>query len=605
MLALYEHIPHEIIDAYINAYGLFMAPPKGDSRVLAILFAYKDGAFTYSGIKELDYQDVSSMQEIFYRSISTMAVSPIPALLVSEQGFKDASGSYGANSRNYKKLTSVLKNCAEADSDLRGLGNLVRENATVIISSIVNKIRAQVQANWILTIQINDSLIATAQYFDEIKKDALSSNYISCYALEREHARKDAYQCVLCKASGITSYGTLSVSKFFASKSDPTAACIDFEGDNPSFLYPVCPTCGEKLDRLKPVLDHNFRFNFGTFNYWVVPDSPSERDLTDTIRAIISKMDQMRNETLHASMLNQNHSENKEMLFDAYSPDIFCSLAQLEERHTVSIVVYHDGDTDSEIKPLVTIEGIKPTVLKQIFGAKREIDGCELFAHWALKNRDRGFANEFRFELIKEFFPINNKKYGDFTISFWETVKHILHQQPLSSIYMMQRIMSMLQKRYALEDNFADCVIRSMMLIKFLSKLQMLAFPRSAPESILPLTQYESFFTKHEEFFAAKANKAVFLIGVLCKLLMDIQTLRNSANPIRNRLSGLKLNLEMIKTLHTEMVLKLREYQNDTFYTLERQIEMLLAKGTFDELTDNEISYLFTLGMTLTEELWA
>ena len=113
--------------------------------------------------------------------------------------------------------------------------------------------------------------------------------------------------------------------------------------------------------------------------------------------------------------------------------------------------------------------------------------------------------------------------------------------------------------------------------------------------------QYEDFFVKHPEFFYSNTIKAVFLTGILCQKLLNIQYRDRKAIPFRSRLNSLKLSEKLIRRLLVEIQDKLEQYNKNYYKDLETVIAWYLLDSQF-ELTNNEISFYFVMGMNLSNE---
>lgn len=82
-------------------------------------------------------------------------------------------------------------------------------------------------------------------------------------------------------------------------------------------------------------------------------------------------------------------------------------------------------------------------------------------------------------------------------------------------------------------------------------------------------------------------------------LLINIQLSDKSAAPFRKRLNNMKLNQNLVYRIFTEAKEKLEQYGKNYYRELEVDIAELMVKGGMEKLSNDEISFLFTLGMTL------
>ena len=110
----------------------------------------------------------------------------------------------------------------------------------------------------------------------------------------------------------------------------------------------------------------------------------------------------------------------------------------------------------------------------------------------------------------------------------------------------------------------------------------------------------DSFFSEFVDFFKSDLKKAIFLEGVLTQFLLNIQYQERNATPFRVKLKGLKLDENQIKKLLPEIQNKLEEYGKNYYRTLESIIsKYLVSAGTEWNMSTDEISYYFVLGMNL------
>jgi len=109
---------------------------------------------------------------------------------------------------------------------------------------------------------------------------------------------------------------------------------------------------------------------------------------------------------------------------------------------------------------------------------------------------------------------------------------------------------------------------------------------------------FEEFFVENS-IFDDDMKKAVFLLGVLAKKLLNIQYQERNATPFRSRLNGLKIDEKVAKRLLPEIINKLEEYGKNYYSKLETAIGEYMLNADFSKYSIDEISYYFTLGMVL------
>jgi len=114
------------------------------------------------------------------------------------------------------------------------------------------------------------------------------------------------------------------------------------------------------------------------------------------------------------------------------------------------------------------------------------------------------------------------------------------------------------------------------------------------------LEKIQNFLKQHSTAFDRADKKAAFLVGVLTKLLLDIQFATRKSTPFRSKIYGLKLNENRLKKIFSEAVEKLTEY-GVSYPELQSFISETLIKAENEgwNLSRNEVSDYFALGLNL------
>ncbi len=89
---------------------------------------------------------------------------------------------------------------------------------------------------------------------------------------------------------------------------------------------------------------------------------------------------------------------------------------------------------------------------------------------------------------------------------------------------------------------------------------------------------------------------------MLCQHLMDITKQQTDSTPFRSKLNNMKLNPQMVQRLYTEIVEKLNQYDKNYYRDLESNIASLFIESDFSKMPNDDISFNFTLGMTLNKQ---
>jgi CRISPR-associated protein Csh1 len=113
-------------------------------------------------------------------------------------------------------------------------------------------------------------------------------------------------------------------------------------------------------------------------------------------------------------------------------------------------------------------------------------------------------------------------------------------------------------------------------------------------------SEFAKFFTEHNDFYDTPEKVTAFLVGVLSQKLINIQSKDRERAPFIKRLNGLKIREDILKRIFTEAKNKLLEYDKSYYKKLEALISRYSSDcGNFSSITNNELSFYFTSGMSL------
>jgi CRISPR-associated protein Csh1 len=123
-------------------------------------------------------------------------------------------------------------------------------------------------------------------------------------------------------------------------------------------------------------------------------------------------------------------------------------------------------------------------------------------------------------------------------------------------------------------------------------------------KTIYDYSEVDEFFDDYGEFFNSDDKKAVFLTGVLVNKLLNLQYQKRQSKPFLAKLHSLKLDESKVENIFKEATQKLMEYgQEDNinyYFSLRESIaNKFLKSGHNWDLSNNEISYIFSLGISM------
>jgi CRISPR-associated protein Csh1 len=204
--------------------------------------------------------------------------------------------------------------------------------------------------------------------------------------------------------------------------------------------------------------------------------------------------------------------------------------------------------------------------------------------------------------LIRPFFP--HPKYdGVYDKYFTDLVGDILVQRAIRSHFLIEAFVKALHASFikGYERKTKELALKSLMLVLLTRELDILKdWSEGQFMSSGENDDFFSFFSQYKIAFDSPSKQAAFLEGILAKFLMDLQFANRQSSPFRDRLYGLRIDERRAKKLFPEIIEKLREYKM-AYTSLEAATSkaLLEAENKGWNLTADEVSYFFTLGMIL------
>lgn len=602
MYAIYPHVPAEYISAFENEYGLDLKSRDG-LKVIMLDFYKIESDFTLENADLLDYDSSRNVEEFFYRQAPAMSVSPFPSLYISEEDMQ-IDGEFSKESKSYKKILRILKNNKQINPALRGLHEFFDKRADEVFDKLDQYLSKTGKTPYILTISIDGLSIGKSLLYREIRDQAAKEFYKDYYTLGDKVIVGQNQTCSQCLQVKPELWGYVSVYNFYTSKTEhaPIAGGLKKEWAHRNF--PVCPECAMKLTKIKPLIDKYFSFKFCGFDYLLIPEVITDSDSHELMRLIIDIMVAQYDASPDAVLELKSRlgdftiGGRREKLVDSQTKDVFDYLAETKNAASYTMLFYKESH--AEFKILITVEDVFPSQFKAIFAAKQRAESHDVFQQ--LPGRDKGtvYDLEFRFDALNEFLPIKSKTEGDFSKAFLEITRDIFMQQPVSYQFMLQRIMSVIKKRFVNDENYELATRKAFLVLKFLSYLRLINTNSiQTTKEVGMIDSFKEFFEEHQDYFDTSAKQCIFMVGVLTQYLLNIQLRDKGSMPFRKRLNGLKLSKELVQRIYTEAIEKLNQYDKNYYKELEENIGVLFPEGEMDKLSNDEISFFFTLGMTL------
>lgn len=364
--------------------------------------------------------------------------------------------------------------------------------------------------------------------------------------------------------------------KFYAVKTEIGAVPGGFDAKVAWKNFPVSPKGADLLEKGAKFMEEHLKFRFCGYNYFLIPErilnqGNSEEYLEDLqdFKTFKSSGEDEVNRSLENDLLELLKDDNNSANYTLFFYEI----------------------NNAEFKILSVIEDVFPSYFRKIFEAKNSAQSYDIFH--GLKSKDEFYNIEFNFSDLKTFFPQAKP--------FLEIVRSIFMQKQIDYTYLLDVFIKNIRVDFSNNRNIQAKALKVFLILKLLQNLQLIKQPKTGDNLIMD-NKYEAFFEEHSDFFDSAVKKGIFLEGVLTKKLLDNQYKLRKSTPFRSQLNGLKMDERILKKLLPKIIDKLESYDRNYYKKLETEISKYFLKSDFRKVSNDDMSFYFTMGLNLGNE---
>lgn len=366
---------------------------------------------------------------------------------------------------------------------------------------------------------------------------------------------------------------------------------------------PVCFDCATCLEMGKKYVEEQLDFEFYGFRYLLIPKLTVKGDYDEILNILEDYKNRVR---LNREVRRQITSDEDEILRHVAGEKNFFN----------NNFLFYKRE-QSAFRILLFIEGVLPSRLKELFGAKDKVDKVfEPLDKLLLSEKQRAKMHlRFDFGVLRQFFPRESQN-RTFDKMFLEIVDRIFVGNRIEYNLLMGAIIGRVRDNFVKGAPTNFITLSGFLLLHYIKDLNL--FKGMKMEGVdmkeyerLGIVGYEFtaleervevFFDRNSAFFSSDAKKAVFLEGALTQFLLNIQWDEKGDTPFRTKLHGLKLNENLVKRLLPEVQNKLEEYGKNYYKELESLIaQYFVLAGDDWKISEDELSFYFVLGMDMSK----
>lgn len=562
---------------------------SNDYKLLLIGFKDKEDYSAYEGVEIEDFTAEKNIQ-IAYKKGSSRGGNITPSQIID---LKDPAKSL----RNFILPIQKLK----SPYFIRVTEFLnTKENFERVLEDI--KKHFSLKEKYIISLKLNDKFMS--EYQEVIIK--LETNSLDRYKYRVSFPKEDQYSvaqnklCYICNEVKEEVLGFVNTYNFYT-LDKPGFMVGGFKQKNAWKNYPVCPSCALQLEKGRKYVEEYLSESFAGLTYIIFPkflfDISSNTNQTNYIQLMKGLVD-----SKDISLSNKK----RDGLISG-EDRILQRISKLDNILTAYIMFYNANN--SEFKILQNIEDVYPSRLRMLFEVKSQIEENEQYIEFqnltVYKNTSKEKTIEFKmnFSIAKEFFKKDIEQN-----EYLQIIHDIFIGRYINEKNLISKMIAVLRDKHNREEFTDITAIHSLLILTYLSKLGLLK--NKSKGGTMEMNEikgdtrlFQEFLERQGAILNSNAKCASFLVGVLVKRLMDIQFDNLGSRPFYERLNGLKLNEKTMMKIFNQMENKFTEYKNSkskiNYKDLKELASEYLVQSDFKQLTNDEISYYFVLGMNL------
>lgn len=556
------------------------------NKILEIILKLDKDEIKFKEINYREYDDELKFKYLYRAGSSRGAdLTPTAKITEVEKTYKN---------KIIKSIKEGIEDCKDdnekklLDAILEELSN--SENEGKIIEQIKSKYNSipKKERYVILTLVIEED--STNKYIGDFKvfKERITKIPIKKFYYSQTNNKevkgKEEF-CSICNERKKEVFGLASPFTFYTIDK-PGYISGGFNYGNAWKNYPVCKECAIKLELGADYIRKKLTMSFYGRKFYLIPKTIYARNLEGILRKYSNRLD---------------NDENKKVYQTTHTEDIiFRKLCR--ENNNVTFDLMFIEENNAALNILLNVEDIHPSTFKKLYDRWDDIKSMEFFS------KIKYMAN---FGYLNDLF--DSKNYNRY---FLETVDNIIGKGKIEYNFLIKFINDKLTEAFKNEDDYYEATFKAYIFMYYLYSLD--KFRNRGREGVKEMNReiwgikdfnnkkeaFEDFFNSNKAFFNSDSKKAIFMIGYLSKMILNIQYRKEEGRkPFMNNLNGLKINKRDILRLLPKIQGKLIEYKAE-YYNEELEItsEYLIMSNELEEVSNLDIPLYFSLGMNMSKK---
>lgn len=502
----------------------------------------------------------------------------------------------------FKSLLEKLKltNYTAEQAQFQVVQVCFKENIKLIKDELANTYNnfskdAKVASGLTLAVELDGERRYLADF--TIVKDILLANgsqdKSEKYSVKSEGSNQ---RCSICFQVKDKLHGFASPFKY-ATVDKPGMVSGFFNQKNNWKNYPICTDCSLEFELGRTFITNELNGYFYGKAYYMIPKTILSTDTSSLDKAI--KM-----------LLQHKYESIKEGSQIKRSEERFGELIANENNFfNLNLLFYEENSTTKAIKIKLLLEEILPSRFRTLFvDVPAIVNANPLYTNaYFIKKEHQNLR--FSFGILKTFFEED----------FYDLIQKVFLGLPISPEVLFSKFMHIIRGNYPKmqsSDGYIEntnlTILKAHLTLHYFQHLGLISYNDNfmfmenesaevkEQKGSFDLEKFKGFISQNKGFLDTDYKVGVFSVGVIVRLLLNIQQANLSNTPFEKKLRGYNLNAELLKSIYVETLNKLSQYQGFYAYGNLREFVdeyFILNSHHLNKISNNELSFYFVAGL--------
>jgi CRISPR-associated protein Csh1 len=282
-------------------------------------------------------------------------------------------------------------------------------------------------------------------------------------------------------------------------------------------------------------------------------------------------------------------------------------VAQEEDYFNLNLLFFEENPTTKAIKIKLFLEEIAPSRFRHLFvTTANEVNKHPLYQRAIFTKKDGAKDLTFKLGILKTFFEED----------FFTLIQKVFMLEPISAELLFTRFMNTIRGNYnkskssdGYVENTRITILKAHLTINYFQQIGILKFNKNySPmevekkevKSAFDMDKLNDFISVNASFLDQDYKVGVFSVGVLVKLLLNIQQRELGNTPFENKLRGYNISPDLLQRIYLDALTKISQYKG--YYTYNNLKEFIaqyyvLNSQQLKKISNNELSFYFVAGL--------